>query len=352
MSKFLVESLQNLESYTPGTQPKDRTLIKLNTNENPFPPPPSLEKIAAEKSKNLHLYSDPTCGDLVRVFADYHKISENNVIFANGSDEILAFSFLAFCDKKKGVCFPEISYGFYEVFSELFQVPFEKIPLNEDLSINPSSYFQKNKTILIANPNAPTSLLLSLTDIEEILKQNPENVVLIDEAYIHFGGESALSLTEKYDNLLISGTFSKSRNLAGARLGYAMGNADLIADLNKIKYSFNPYNVNTLTQNLGVASLEDDEYFQNCCKNIIKTREYFTKELKSLGFTVLDSKANFVFTKHETLSGDALFSGLNDRNILVRHFSNPKICDFVRITIGTQKNMEHVIQNLKEMVEH
>lgn len=351
MSKFFVESLQSLEAYTPGFQPKNSDIIKLNTNENPFPPSPEIEGILVDVSKTLHLYNDPTCQTLKEVFAKNYDISEDQVIFSNGSDEILAFAFQAFCDKNTQICFPEISYGFYEVFAELYRIPYEKIHLKDDLSIKVSDYFSKNKTILIANPNAPTGICLGLSDLELILNTNQEHVVIIDEAYIDFGGESAICLINKFDNLLVTGTFSKSRNLAGARLGYAVGNKDLIADLNRIKFSFNPYNVNAMTQAIGVASLENDAYFKECCNTVIESREYLLKELDKLGFTTLDSKANFVFTKHPFFHGKELLDGLLEKNILVRHFSKDKISDFVRITIGTRKNMEILVEILKELVE-
>lgn len=351
MSRFLVKGLQNLESYTPGHQPQNHDFIKLNTNENPYPPCPSVEKKVSEKVNSLHLYCDNSTKELTKTFAKYKNISEKNILFANGSDEILAFSFLAFCEKETGVCFPEISYGFYEVFSGLFQVPFEKIPLNDDLSIDPTTYFQKGKTIIIANPNAPTGLCLTLDEIETILQNNLDHVVIIDEAYVDFGGNSAEILTKTYDNLLITGTFSKSRNLAGARLGYALGHEDLISDLNKIKYSFNPYNVNTLTQTLGVASIQEEEYFNNCTEKIVNTREYFKKSLEKVGFTVLNSKANFLFLRHQNHSGEKMMQYLLEHHILVRHFLNPKINDFLRISIGTEEDMEKVLKTMKEMVK-
>lgn len=350
MSRFLSNKLSNLQAYTPGEQPKKGEYIKLNTNENPYPPPPSVGDIARKVSADLQLYSDNTCQTLTKTFADYYQTSTERVIFANGSDEILAFCFMAFCDDLVDVCFPEISYGFYEVFAQLFGVKAEKIPLQKDLSINFKDYFQKGKTIIIANPNAPTGIILPLSEIEEIVVNNPEHLVIIDEAYVDFGGESARKLTEKYDNLLVCGTFSKSRNLAGARLGYAIANEGLIQDLNKIKYSFNPYNVNSLTQALGVASLTDEAYFQECCQKIIKTRAYFMKELKQLGFLVLESRANFVFVSHPDFLGEDLFLELKNRKILMRHFTHQAIKDYLRITIGTQGDMETVVENLKEIV--
>lgn len=350
MSRFLSETLQNLQAYTPGEQPKDQVFIKLNTNENPYPPSPEVGQIVAKKAESLRLYSDNTCGALTDSFAKYHGVSGKNVLFANGSDEILAFCFLAFTSPNMGICYPTISYGFYPVFAQLFRANAEEIPLQEDLSIDVKDYCNKGKTILIANPNAPTGLCLSIQEIEEIVRSNPNHVVIIDEAYVDFGGESAVILTKKYENLLVCGTFSKSRNLAGARLGYVIGHQALIEDLNKIKYSFNPYNVNTLTQALGLASVENEAYFQDCRQKIIKTREYFVQELDSLGFSTLDSKANFVFTTHKSMSGEKVFTDLKQRNILTRHFHHPLIENYVRITIGTQAEMEEVVKNLKEMV--
>lgn len=351
MSRFLVENLQDLQAYTPGEQPKLGEFIKLNTNENPFPPPSAIEKVLLEKSRHLQLYSDNTCGELTQVFAKYKGVSPENVLFANGSDEILAFCFLAFTSPTAPLCFPEISYGFYEVFAQLFGVNGEKIPLKSDLSIDVADYFYKEKTILIANPNAPTGLCLSLAEISQISEQNPNHVVIIDEAYVDFGGESAVSLIKNHDNLLVCGTFSKSRNLAGARLGYILGNKELITDLNKVKYSFNPYNVNSLTQAMGIISIQEEGYFQQCRQNIISTREDFVEKISKLNFETLPSKANFIFTKHPKISGADLLSKLKERKILVRHFTNPLISDYVRISIGTAEEMAVVTKNLEEMVE-
>lgn len=349
MSRFCTKN--HIEAYTPGEQPKQGEYIKLNTNESPFPPPVEIEEAIVLGSKTLQLYSDNTCAGLTKTFAEYRGVGEENVLFANGSDEILAFSFLGFCSDTVGICFPEISYGFYEVFAQLFGVEGEKIPLQEDLSVGAEDYYGKGKTVLIANPNAPTGIALSLSEVEAIVAKNPENVVIIDEAYVDFGGESAGSLTKRYDNLLVVGTFSKSRNLAGARLGYAIGHEALIADLNRVKYSFNPYNVNSLSQIVGKISLEQEAYFQECRKTIMETRGFFVEGLEKLGFRTLPSRANFVFTTTDALSGAELLSGLKERKILVRHFTNPKISQYVRITIGTREEMEVVLQNLQEIIE-
>lgn len=349
MSRFFC--LPDLEAYTPGEQPKEGQYIKLNTNENPFPPSPVMESLLLEKSRHLQRYNDNTCKELTEVFAQYRGVGKENVIFSNGSDEILAFCFLAFCDRSRGICFPEISYGFYQVFAQLFSVEGEKIPLAEDLSVNPRDYYHKDKCILIANPNAPTGICLSLEEVRGIVEHNPSQVVIMDEAYIDFGGESASQLCKEYDNLLVVGTFSKSRNLAGARLGYAIGCESLISDLNTIKYSFNPYNVNSLTQLLGTVSIQEEAYFQECRQKIMETRETFVAGLEDLGFHTLPSSANFVFTEHPKHQGEALFAQLKERGILVRHFPKDKISSYLRITIGTGEEMRIVLKNLKEMVD-
>ncbi|MFI3227830.1 MAG: histidinol-phosphate transaminase [Clostridia bacterium] len=351
MSKFLSKRLQNLQAYTPGEQPKLGDFIKLNTNESPYSPPKEALDILQEKGATLNYYNDPTCKKLTETFAKYYDINEENVIFANGSDEILVFCYMTFCDANIGICFPEISYGFYEVYADLFGLCAEKIPLNEDLSIDVTKYFNKNKTIVIANPNAPTGLCLSIGQIEQIVQNNPNNVVVIDEAYVDFGGESAVKLTEKYENLIVCGTFSKSRNLAGGRLGYAIASKTLMDDLNRVKYSFNPYNVGTLAQALGAISIEQDVYFKECVKKIVNAREKFIKDLNALGFDTIPSKANFIFTKNDKIHGSKLYQKLKDRKILVRHFDKEKISKYVRISIGTQAEMDEVVRQIAQILE-
>ena len=349
MSRFLKESLQSLDAYTPGEQPRDMQYIKLNTNESPYPPAPSVvEAMTREQVELLRLYSDPTAKGLKEKLAALYGVKPENVFVSNGSDEVLNFAFLAFGEG--GVVFPEITYGFYEVFGDLYALDYEKIPLKEDFSINHEDYCGKNRMVVIANPNAPTGMSISLAQIEEILKTNPDNVVIIDEAYVDFGGETALPLLEKYDNLLITRTFSKSRCLAGGRLGYGFGSPELIADLEKIKYSTNPYNVNRLTLLLGEKTVEAEVYYREKCEEIMETREWTAKQLKNLGFTVLPSQTNFVFAKTDKMDGGELYEKLKARGILVRHFSNPKISQFNRITIGTKAQMETLIATLKEVL--
>ncbi len=349
MSKFLKENLKSLETYTPGEQPRDKKYIKLNTNESPFPPSPEvISAVSAAEVADLRLYSDPLCKTLKEKIAALYDVKYENVFVSNGSDESLNFFFMAFCDMDNPVVFPEISYGFYKVFAELYGIPYTAIPLRDDFSIDAGDYIAINKNIVIANPNAPTGLMLSLDDIKKIVTSNPENIVLIDEAYVDFGGASAVNLTKKYENLLVVGTFSKSRSLAGARLGFAIGNEEIIKDLEKIKYSTNPYNVNRLTLVAGAAAIDSNDYFMSNCKKIEEIREYTTKELESLGFFVIPSKANFIFAKSDKISGEDLYLNLKEKGVLVRHFTTEKIKDFNRITIGTKEDMITFIDKVKE----
>lgn len=351
MSKFFSERFSALTPYTPGEQPRDQRYIKLNTNESPFAPPQSVVEAARRETEKAHLYSDPTCSKLVKKAAEVFGVSENMILPTNGSDEILNFAFMAFCDKRTPVVFPDISYGFYSVFADLHGIPCRKIPLKDDLSIDPRDYFHANATVAIANPNAPTGLALSLREIEEIVKNNPENVVIVDEAYVDFGGESVVPLTKKYDNLLVTQTFSKSRSLAGARLGLGIACESLIADLNTIKYSTNPYNVNRMTAEAGYAALCEQAYFDEKCREICSVREYTAKELKALGFTVLPSKTNFLFARSERIGGAELYEKLKARGVLVRHFSAARIEAFNRITIGTKEQMDVFLQKVREILE-
>lgn len=351
MSKFLSPEFSSLEPYTPGEQPKEKKYIKLNTNESPFAPSENVALAAKEAAKSLQLYSDPTCSKLHKKLAEVLGVDETEVITGNGSDEILNFCFMAFCNRSDGCAFPEISYGFYPVFAGLNKIPAKQIPLQSDFSICADDYCKINKTVVIANPNAPTGLALSVSEIEKIVSSNPENVVVIDEAYVDFGAQSVLPLVKKHDNLVVVGTFSKSRSLAGARLGFAAANRELICDLNTIKYSTNPYNVNSMTAACGVAALESNDYYMNNCRLIVENRAYAKAELEKLGFFVLDSKANFLFAKSEKIGGEEYYQKLRQKGILVRHFGSDKIKDFVRVTIGTKEQMEIFIEKTKEILK-
>ncbi len=351
MSQFFSKKFAALTPYTPGEQPRDMQYIKLNTNESPFPPSPAVSAAVAQQCGKLQLYSDPESTALRGKLAEIYGVNPNQVIVSNGSDEVLNFAFMAFADEHAPLVFPDITYGFYPVFAQLNNIPYTQIPLKEDFSIDPEDYMGIGKTVVIANPNAPTGLCLSLSAIEAIVKSNPHNVVIIDEAYVDFGGESAVSLVDQYENLLVVQTFSKSRSMAGARLGFAIGNEKLIADLNTIRYSTNPYNVNRMTEFAGVAALEENSYYMENAKTIMENRQWTQKQLENLGFTVLPSKANFVFAKTDKMDGEALYQELKKRGVLVRHFTKERIAPFNRITIGTKVQMETLVNTIKEILE-
>lgn len=348
MSRYFSKKFKALVPYTPGEQPKEMKYIKLNTNESPFPPSERAMKKAAEAVKNLQLYCDPECRALVKKASEVFSVDTDEILFTNGSDEILNFAFSAFCDETHPAVFPDITYGFYPVFAEINRVPYEEIPLKDNFTISVDDYIGINKTIFIANPNAPTGIALSLNDIEKIVSSNPESVVVIDEAYVDFGTKSAVSLIHKYSNLLVTQTFSKSRSLAGGRLGFGIACKELIADLNTIKYSTNPYNINSLTQAVGAGVLEDEEYTKSNCKTIIENREYLTKKLEAMGFFVLPSKANFVFARHGKIGGRALYEALKSNGVLVRHFDSERLRDYNRITVGTKEQIDILTQKIAE----
>ena len=351
MSRFMSEKFKNLTPYTPGEQPKDTVYIKLNTNESPFPPSEKAISYGKKAAENLNLYPDPECRELTQKLADTLGVEYDEVLVTNGSDEILNFAFMAYCDNDHPAIFPDITYGFYSVFADLYNIPYEEKPLNENFEINISDYLNVNKTIFIANPNAPTGIYLTTDKIEEIVKSNPDSVVVIDEAYIDFGGESSVPLIHKYNNLLVTQTFSKSRSMAGARLGFGVGSKELIKDLNAIKYSTNPYNINKMTMAAGIGVLCDEDYTRANCETIIKNREYTVSELKKLGFLLTSSSANFIFAKHPKVSGEEIYLKLREKGILVRHFTKDRIKDFNRITIGTKEQMEKLISELKNILE-
>lgn len=349
MSRFLNDRLQKIESYTPGEQPQDKKYIKLNTNESPYPPSKGVIKAITEAEiKDLRLYCDPECKKLKNALAECYNTEPENIFLSNGSDDILNFSFMAY--GQSGAAFPDITYGFYSVFAELYGIETEIIPLKEDFTIDIERFCGQNKLVVIANPNAPTGIELSLDEIEKIVISNPDSIVLIDEAYVDFGGTSCAELTKKYKNLLCVGTFSKSRSMAGARLGFAIASKEIIADLEKIKYSTNPYNINRLTQIAGTKAIEENSYYMDNCKKICDTREYTVKELEALGFEVLPSKANFVFAKSDKINGEKLYLKLKENGVLVRHFTAERIKDFNRITIGSREEMEMFIKTVKEIL--
>jgi histidinol-phosphate aminotransferase len=351
VSRYFSSKYAALTPYTPGEQPRQQVFVKLNTNESPFPPSPKAQAMAKEAAETLQLYSDPTCKALTEAAAKHYGIEESEILFTNGSDDILNFAFMAFCDADHPAVFPEISYGFYPVFAQLNGVPYTTIPLKEDFTIDPRDYMGLNQTIIIANPNAPTGCCLPLKDIEAIVAGNPDSVVVIDEAYVDFGGESAVPLIRKYQNLLVTQTFSKSRSLAGGRLGCGIACPALIQDLNTLKYSTNPYNINRMTMAAGIGALEDDAYFRANCQAIMDTRAWAAEELKNLCFALTDSKTNFLFAKHPGIPGKALYQALKERGILVRHFDTPLLTDYNRITVGSREQMQILIETIRSILE-
>lgn len=351
MSKYIDSSYLSLKEYVPGEQPKDKKYIKLNTNESPYAPSEGVIKaINCEAVSDLRLYSDPESSLLKAAISEVYGVKEKNVFVSNGSDEILNFAFMLY-GKECGAAYPKISYGFYKVFCELYGIEKTEIDLQEDFTINKDEFMSTGKFTVIANPNAPTGIEMNTRDIEDIIASNKDNVVLIDEAYIDFGGTSCYKLINKYPNLIVCRTFSKAYSLAGARLGYCFANEELIKDLEKIKFSTNPYNINRLTQLAGVSAMKENGYYMANCEKIVNTRAYTASQLESLGFTVLPSKANFIFAKHEKISGEKIYTALREKGILVRHFTDERIKDFNRITIGSESEMTDFIKAVKDIVK-
>ena len=351
MSRFFSERLQSLEAYTPGEQPRVTNLIKLNTNESPFPPAPGVKEAVAAAAERLQLYNDLSASRLVSLLSETYGVKKSQLIVSNGSDEILAFAFQAFGGN--GLMFPDITYGFYSVWAELYGLNWQTVPLEADFSVNITPYLGCGKCVVLANPNAPTGKALGRNALKEIAKSNPDSVVIVDEAYADFADRpevSALGLAPEWENVLVVRTFSKSRQLAGARLGYAIGNEKLIEDLNRVRFSFHPYNVNSLTQAAGAAALEDPAYFEACRKAIIETRAWTRARLLEMGFAVVDSEANFLFVSAPNMTGAEYQQKLRERNILIRYFDQPRIRNFVRITIGSREQMEKLIEATKEIL--
>ena len=349
MSGFFSRKYAALEPYTPGEQPNDMRCNKLNTNESPFPPSEAALRYAAEHARTPNLYPKPDDRELAAAVGALYGLSADETLLTNGSDEGLNFAFMAYCDD--GAAFPDISYGFYPVFAELNGIACTEIPLREDFSVDVSDYFGLGKAVFIANPNAPTGMLLPLSEIERLLRQDPKHVVVIDEAYIDFGGESAAPLVKQYDNLIVTQTFSKSRSMAGSRFGAVFGCRERIAELNAIKFSTNPYNVNSYTAALAMGVLLDPEYTKRCCAAIRENRAYTVERLREMGFTVLDSKANFIFAMTPKMDGGELYRALKQRGILVRHFDKERIKNYNRITIGSREQMDALLSALTEILE-
>lgn len=346
------ENVRKVVPYVPGEQPKKSNIIKLNTNENPYPPSPKAE----EALKNLdadcmRLYPDPTAHVLVEAIAEVYHLSEEQVFVGVGSDDVLAMIFMTFFNSKKPILFPDITYSFYDVWADMLRIPYGTVPLREDFTIAKEDYFRENGGIIFPNPNAPTGVELPLSEVEEIVKANQDVIVVVDEAYVDFGAKTALPLIEKYDNLLVVQTFSKSRGMAGMRIGYAMGNPLLIKYLNDVKYSFNSYTMDQTALVMGAAAVRDRVYFEETVNKVMETREWTKKELANLGFSFGDSKANFIFATHESCPAKELYEALRKQNIFVRYFSKQRIDNYLRITIGTREEMETFVAFLKKYLK-
>lgn len=346
-------NIRKVVPYVPGEQPKEQGIIKLNTNENPYPPSERVRRAVEETDVNkLRLYPDPTIDSLVSAIAKYYGVDKEKVFVGVGSDDVIAMSFMTFFNSDKPVLFPDITYSFYDVWADMLRIPYETQPLDASFHIKKEDYIKENGGIIFPNPNAPTGVLEDMSVVEEIVAKNPQSVVIIDEAYVDFGGKSAISLIDKYDNLLVVQTYSKSRSMAGMRIGFAIGNKELIKYLNDVKYSFNSYTMNDTAIRLGVAAIEDTAYFEETTKKIIATREWTKKELANLGFTFPDSKANFIFATHKFIPAEELQQALRKEKIIVRYFKKPRIDNYLRITVGTQKEMETLIRTLSNYIEN
>ena len=351
MSREWTKNLRNIEPYVPGEQSKDKDIVKINANENPYPPSPkAIEVLKSFDTNKLRFYPSANSTRLKEAIAKYYKVDVSNVFVGNGSDDVLAVAFQSFFNSEKPIVYPDLTYSFYPVWCSLFGIKYKNYPVGDDFRINPEDYKEKNGGVVIPNPNAPTSLGEGLDFVEKILNYNQDSVVIIDEAYVDFGGTSSIPLIDKYENLLVTGTFSKSRSLAGLRIGFAIGSKALIDVMEAVKNSYNSYTVDSLSIEMGAASIEDDEYFKSTCKKVIKTRERVTLELKKLGFDVLDSQTNFIFVTHNKHNMKSLFEYLKTQKVFIRYFSLPRIENYVRITIGTNEEMDIFLEKTKEFI--
>lgn len=345
------DNLRTIEPYVPGEQPNLPDMVKLNTNENPYPPSPKVvETLKNFDCDSLRLYPDPNSQVLADALAKSYGLQSDQVFLGVGSDDVLAIAFMTFFNSKKPILFPDITYSFYDVWAELFQIPYERPALDDHFDLIPEDYYKENGGVVIANPNAPTGVLQSLDFLRDVIEHNRDVVVIIDEAYADFSGSSALELTKEYDNVLIVQTYSKSRSLAGMRIGYAMGNPELICAMNDVRYSYNSYPMTRLSVALGAAALEDEAYFRETVAKVIETREWTKKELKRLGFSFRDSQTNFIFATHESVPAQTIFDVLREKHIFVRHFGQKRIENYLRISIGTQAEMERFIRETEQII--
>ena len=350
--QFWSKQLFDLVPYTPGEQPKIIDLIKLNTNENPYPPTPTISHILAQfPIDHLKRYPDPDSSELKSCLAQYHNINSDNIFIGNGSDEVLAHVFMAFFRQSNAILMPEISYSFYTVYCNLYDIDYKLLPLADDFSVDLEDYQQPNGGIIFANPNAPTGRALPLDQIEALLKRNSDSLVVVDEAYVDFGAQSAIELTQKYANCLVIQTLSKSRSLAAQRIGFAVGNSELIEGLERVKNSFNSYPLNSVSQKMAVAAYQDEDYFQETVNKVISTRSWTHEKLEQLNFEVIPSKTNFLFVSHKQLDAALIMEHLRAKGIIVRHFSKPKIDNYLRISIGTEDQMKRLIEELDTLIE-
>lgn len=354
MENLWKENLRKITPYVPGEQSKNKNIVKLNANENPYPPSPkAIEALKSFNSDRLRYYPNANSTDLKEALAEYYNVDIENIFVGNGSDDVLAIAFQSFFNSDKPIVYPDLTYSFYPVWCDLFGIPYKTYPVDDNFRIIPEDYKEANGGVVIPNPNAPTSIGEGLDFVEKIMQYNPDSVVIIDEAYVDFGGTSSVELTNKYKNLLITGTFSKSRSLAGLRIGFAVGSKELISVMEAVKNSYNSYTIDSVSIAMGTASIRDDEYFKATCKRIIDTRERFTKEMKELGFKVLDSSTNFIFATHSDLSMKDMFEYLKTKNVFIRYFSLPRIDNYTRITIGTDEEMDILLKEIKEYInEH
>lgn len=342
------DNIRRVAPYVPGEQPKSEDLIKLNTNENPYPPAPGVRQALKEMDfDQFRKYPDPTSSDLVKTLSEYYQVEENEIFVGVGSDDVIAMAFMTFFNSELPILFPDVSYSFYKVWADLFQVPYETPALDESFCIYKEDYYKANGGIIFPNPNAPTGLLLPLEEVEDIIAHNQNSVVIVDEAYIDFGGESAVKLTRKYENLLVVQTFSKSRSLAGMRIGYAIGHPDLIRAINDVKYSYNSYTMNMPSLKLGVEAVKDDRYFKESLERIVKTREEAKLRLRELGFSFPDSMANFIFAAHKDRKAEDIYKALRENHIFVRYFNQPRLDNYLRISIGTDEEMKKFFEFLE-----
>ena len=344
------DNVRKVEPYTPGEQPKEEGVIKLNTNENPYPPSDKIKE-AMSGIKNLRKYPDPAATKLVEAIASYHGFDKEEVFVGVGSDDVISMCFLTFFNSDLPILFPDITYSFYKVWAELYRIPYHCPKLDENFKIVKEDYYAENGGIIFPNPNAPTAIYEDLEFVEDILKQNRNSIVIVDEAYIDFAGRSAMELIDKYDNLIVTQTFSKARSMAGMRIGYAISNPDLIRCLNDVKYSFNSYTMNQTALACGVEAVEDKAYFEEGVRKIVETREWAKEELRKLGFVFPDAKANFIFARHPEVDANELFQALKENNIFVRHWNAPRIDQYLRITIGTREEMERLFDFLRTYIK-